>query len=67
MVFAKKFPGMLQISLLILLSTGWIKEIKDKPFFLVYQQKAPHRNWMPEEKYYHLFRQHSIPCSCKLF
>jgi len=35
---------------------SWLdKREKDKPFFLIYQQKAPHRNWMPEEKYYHLF------------
>ena len=34
---------------------------KDKPFFLVYQQKAPHRNWMPEEKYYHLFDSTQFP------
>lgn len=32
-----------------------------KPFFLMYQQKAPHRNWMPEEKYYHLFDSTNFP------
>src|SRR5688572_14079950 len=34
---------------------------KTKPFFLMYQQKAPHRNWMPEEKYYHLFDSVQFP------
>ena len=27
----------------------------DKPFCLLVHQKAPHRNWMPEEKYLHLY------------
>ena len=35
---------------------------KSKPFFLIYQQKAPRRNWMPEEKYYHLFDSTLSPC-----
>ena len=34
---------------------------KNKPFFLMYHQKAPHRNWMPEEKYYHLFDSTEFP------
>ena len=35
---------------------NWLdKRDESKPFFLIYQQKAPHRNWMPDEKYYHLF------------
>ena len=38
------------------IALNWLnKRDKSKPFFLMYQQKAPHRNWMPEEKYYHLF------------
>ncbi|UKJ09319.1 sulfatase [Solitalea lacus] len=38
------------------IAINWLeKRDKNKPFFLIYQQKAPHRNWMPEEKYYHLF------------
>ncbi|MCZ6675423.1 MAG: sulfatase [Verrucomicrobia bacterium] len=28
---------------------------KEKPFLLLYHQKAPHRTWMPEEKYFSLF------------
>jgi arylsulfatase A-like enzyme len=40
---------------------------KSKPFFLVYQQKAPHRNWMPEEKYYHLFDSTQFPVPPNFF
>lgn len=40
---------------------------KNKPFFLVYQQKAPHRNWMPEEKYYHLFDNTNFPVPSNYF
>ena len=38
-----------------------------KPFFLMYQQKAPHRNWMPEEKYYHLFDSTNFPVPSNYF
>jgi arylsulfatase A-like enzyme len=38
-----------------------------KPFFLLYQQKAPHRNWMPEEKYYHLFDSTNFPVPANYF
>ncbi len=32
---------------------NWLKNIrnKKKPFCLLYHQKAPHRNWLPEPKY----------------
>jgi arylsulfatase A-like enzyme len=40
---------------------------KEKPFFLIYQQKAPHRNWMPEEKYYHLFDSTQFPVPSNYF
>lgn len=38
-----------------------------KPFFLIYQQKAPHRNWMPEPKYYHLFDSTQFPVPSNYF
>jgi arylsulfatase A-like enzyme len=31
------------------------KREKDKPFLLLYHQKAPHRNWQPAPKYLNLF------------
>ncbi|WP_372757528.1 sulfatase [Mariniflexile sp.] len=35
------------------IALDWLenKREKDKPFLLLYHQKAPHRTWMPEEKY----------------
>ncbi|WP_296635632.1 sulfatase [Polaribacter sp.] len=39
------------------IALDWLnnKREKDKPFLLLYHQKAPHRTWMPEEKYLTLF------------
>jgi len=39
------------------IALDWLKNkrVKDKPFLLLYHQKAPHRTWMPEEKYFTLF------------
>ncbi|QDH81656.1 sulfatase [Echinicola soli] len=35
----------------------WLKEDRDKekPFLLVYNQKAPHRNWLPAPEYLNLY------------
>ncbi|MEM7476179.1 MAG: sulfatase [Planctomycetota bacterium] len=35
------------------LALDWLKDSRDadKPFMLMYQHKAPHRNWMPGPKY----------------
>ncbi len=35
------------------IALDWLdtKRNKEKPFMLMYHQKAPHRTWMPEEKY----------------
>ena len=47
---------------------SWLnKRDQNKPFFLIYQQKAPHRNWMPEEKYYHLFDSTTFPVPSTFF
>lgn len=39
------------------IALDWLqnKRKKDAPFLLLYHQKAPHRTWMPEEKYFTLF------------
>ena len=39
------------------IALNWLdnKRDKEKPFLLMYHQKAPHRTWMPEEKYFELF------------
>ncbi len=35
------------------LALDWLKHREpDKPFCLLYHHKAPHREWLPEEKYY---------------
>ena len=44
------------------LALDWLENKRDrsKPFLLLYQQKAPHRNWKPEEKYLDLFDDKSF-------
>ena len=38
-----------------------------KPFCLLVHHKAPHRNWMPEEKYLHLYEDVEFPYPATLF
>lgn len=33
----------------------------DRPFLLMYQHKAPHRNWMPEPEYFGLYEDVKLP------
>ena len=39
------------------IAMDWLenKRDKNKPFLMLYHQKAPHRTWMPEKKYFDLF------------
>jgi len=41
----------------------WLKNKRDKskPFLLMYQHKAPHRNWQPGPKYLHKYDDVTIP------
>jgi len=41
----------------------WLEQKRDKskPFCLLYHQKAPHRNWLPEEKYLNLYEDRDFP------
>ena len=41
----------------------WLKEGRDadKPFVLMCQHKAPHRNWAPPERYFDLYKDVQIP------
>jgi arylsulfatase A-like enzyme len=40
---------------------NWLKtRNQDKPFFLMLHHKAPHRNWMPEPKYFN-FEEKTFP------
>ena len=52
----KRYPGYVT-TITTELALDWLqnKREKDKPFLLLYHQKAPHRTWMPEEKYFTLF------------
>jgi uncharacterized sulfatase len=34
---------------------------KSKPFFLMMHHKAPHRNWIPAERHYHLYENTVFP------
>ncbi|MCL2649685.1 MAG: sulfatase [Candidatus Azobacteroides sp.] len=40
---------------------------KDKPFFVMMHHKAPHRNWWPAEKYYHLYDDVDFPLPVNYF
>jgi arylsulfatase A-like enzyme len=44
-------------------SLEWLKnrKDKDKPFVLMSQQKAPHRNWVPAARHYPLFEGVTLP------
>ncbi len=50
-------------------SLDWLKNRKDKskPFVLMCQQKAPHRNWVPAERHYNLFDGMDLPEPDSLF
>ncbi len=45
------------------LALDWLKEgrDKDKPFMLMYQHKAPHRNWQPGPEYLNMYDDVEIP------
>ena len=44
------------------LGIEWIKtRPKDKPFFLMLHQKAPHRSWVPDERNKAIFKDKAIP------
>ena len=38
-----------------------------KPFLMLVHHKAPHRNWMPEPKYFELFEDEKIPLPSTFF
>jgi arylsulfatase A-like enzyme len=51
------------------LAVNWLKEKrdKDKPFMLMIQHKAPHRNWMPPLRHLNLYDDIEIPEPPTLF
>lgn len=48
---------------------GWLdqKRDKSKPFLMMYQQKAPHRNWLPGLRYLDLYKDQTFPEPATLF
>jgi arylsulfatase A-like enzyme len=51
------------------LALDWLetKRDKSKPFLLLYHQKAPHRTWMPEPKYFDLFKDKTFTPPANFF
>jgi arylsulfatase A-like enzyme len=51
------------------LALNWLKKgrAKDRPFMLMLQHKAPHRNWQPGPKYLHKYDDVTIPEPDTLF
>ena len=50
------------------LSLDWLRQRdKSKPFLLMMQHKAPHRNWMPPPRYYRWLADVTIPEPASLF
>lgn len=51
------------------LAVQWLKKGReaDKPFMLMVQHKAPHRNWMPAPRHLNLYDDISIPEPTTLF
>ncbi|QDT66092.1 sulfatase family protein [Calycomorphotria hydatis] len=51
------------------ITLDWLKNGRDssKPFMLMYQHKAPHRNWMPGPKYLTKYDDVDIPEPADLF
>lgn len=45
------------------MTLDWLKEDRDssKPFFLAYLHKAPHREWLPPERYYKEYIHKTFP------
>ncbi len=48
---------------------NWLNNTRDKskPFCLLLHQKAPHRNWLPEEKYLDLYEDKNFPLPATFF
>ncbi|MCF6314100.1 MAG: sulfatase [Verrucomicrobiales bacterium] len=51
------------------MAVDWLKNkrSKDKPFMMMVQHKAPHRNWMPAPRHLHLYDDIDIPEPTTLF
>lgn len=57
----KKYPGYTTDVITDLSLEFMQKRPQDKPFFLMYHHKAPHRNWQPDEKHRKQFENFVVP------
>lgn len=57
----KKYPGYVTDVLADLATLFLEKRPRDRPFFLMWHHKAPHRPWVPDEKYRQAFAGRRIP------
>jgi len=58
----KKYEGRYATDLITDLAIDFIeRRPKDRPFFLMCHHKAPHRNWVPDEKHRKMFEGRAIP------
>ena len=51
------------------LTLQWLKEERDpdKPFIMMCQHKAPHRNWSPPARHFALYKNEDVPEPASLF
>ncbi len=58
----QRFPGYVT-DIITEHSLQWLREERDpdRPFLLMCQHKAPHRNWSPPPRYYNLYEGETIP------
>ena len=51
------------------LAIDWLKKRKNKthPFLLMYQHKAPHREWLPPEQYLDLYHKTKFPMPANFY
>lgn len=57
----KKYPGYTTDVITDLSLEFMQNRPQDKPFFLMYHHKAPHRNWQPDEKHRKQFENVEVP------
>jgi len=72
--FNTKYDGKIQIEgyvtdIITEMTLDWLKEDRDpdKPFFLMYLHKAPHREWLPAERHHKVFTKKTFEEPVTLF
>lgn len=72
--FITKYEGRIRIEgyttdIITDMTLEWLEEERDesKPFFLAYLHKAPHREWLPPERYYKEYIHKNFPEPSSLF